>query len=327
MRLEEIGFYTLSDERARRSGCEEVKTYNRCEILLTDRCNFKCPYCKEVREDCRGTMGFSKAKGVIDRWASRGLINVRFSGGEPTIYSSLLGLVRYTADRARCEHIAVSTNGSSDIGYYKDLILAGVNDFSISLDACCASFGKVMSGGTDAWRKVVGNIEALSKLVYVTVGIVFTEDNVGQAKETIEFADKLGVSDIRIISSAQYNDAISGIDGVSDEILNRHPILKYRVNNFRAGRNVRGMRSTDCPRCHLVKDDMAVAGDYHFPCIIYLREGGNPIGRVDGDMLEDRMAWFETHDCSKDKICHGNCLDVCIDYNNKAEEFAKGDKQ
>lgn len=54
MKLEDIGFYTLSDERAKNAS--ESSPLHRCEILITDKCNFKCPYCRGMREDLRGTM-------------------------------------------------------------------------------------------------------------------------------------------------------------------------------------------------------------------------------------------------------------------------------
>jgi hypothetical protein len=62
---------------------------------------------------------------------------------------------------------------------------------------------------------------------------------------------------------------------------------------------------------------MAVKGDYHYPCIIKMREGCEPIGRIDGDVRGDRAKYYENHDTKKDPICSKNCLDVCIDYNNK----------
>jgi MoaA/NifB/PqqE/SkfB family radical SAM enzyme len=85
----------------------------------------------------------------------------------------------------------------------------GVNDFSISLDSGCCSVGKKLTGGIEgAWEKVVDNIREISKISYVTVGMVFTEDNIGTATEDIKFADSLGVADIRIISSSQYQNQL-----------------------------------------------------------------------------------------------------------------------
>ena len=46
MKLEQIGFYTLTEERcAHASSCSPL---SRCEIVLSARCNFKCPYCRHV---------------------------------------------------------------------------------------------------------------------------------------------------------------------------------------------------------------------------------------------------------------------------------------
>jgi hypothetical protein len=66
---------------------------------------------------------------------------------------------------------------------------------------------------------------------------------------------------------------------------------------------------------------MAVANGYHFPCIIYMREQGDPIGQVGPNMRKERYEWMVNHDAHKDPICSKNCLDVCIDYNNKCKEY------
>jgi len=320
MKLEDIGFYTLLDGRARTS-LSRASPWWRCELILTDECNFNCPYCRPLRKDCQGIMSYIQADKVIKFWLDEGLLNIRFSGGEPTLWYHLDLLVKMV-NQGKVKRIAISTNGSASLDYYKKLIDFGVNDISISLDACCSTIGKMMNGGIkDIWKKTVNNIKELSKLTYVTVGIVFDEKNVNQSKENIEFAHLLGVNDIRIISSAQYNQAISNLDNLSDDILESHKILKYRVNNFKEGRNVRGIQKADCHQCYLSLDDMAIAGDYHFPCIIYLREGGNPAGVVSDKMRKERREWFNKHNSFKDSICRQNCLDVCIDYNNKANQF------
>jgi uncharacterized protein YutD len=44
MKLEEIGFYSLSDQRAKEASC--TSQMKRCEMIITEECNFKCPYCR-----------------------------------------------------------------------------------------------------------------------------------------------------------------------------------------------------------------------------------------------------------------------------------------
>ena len=91
------------------------------------------------------------------------------------------------------------------MNYYKELIDAGINDFSISLDACCSSNANIMAGTDAKFDKLINNITELSKITYVTVGVVLTEKNNNDLKNIIHFSTSLGVSDIRIIPSAQTN--------------------------------------------------------------------------------------------------------------------------
>ena len=52
MKLEEIGFYTLTDERAKQASI--TSPLWRAELIITDRCNFKCPYCRGLLSEQRG---------------------------------------------------------------------------------------------------------------------------------------------------------------------------------------------------------------------------------------------------------------------------------
>ena len=145
--------------------------------------------------------------------------------------------------------------------------------------------------------------------------------------EIIDLASlDLNVSDIRIIPAAQYKSNLTNNDRLKAyQNSTKHPILRYRLNNLIAKKSVRSLAKTDFHYCPLVLDDMAVAGIYHFPCIIYLREQGNPIGIVSRmqKVRMDRKEWFLNHNCYEDPICRNNCLDVCVDYNNKWSIFNK----
>ena len=76
MRLEDIGFYTLSDERARdvarysygaTCACDRIPSpLQRCELILTDRCNFRCEYCRGVKPQLRGDIPPASAKAILE---------------------------------------------------------------------------------------------------------------------------------------------------------------------------------------------------------------------------------------------------------------------
>lgn len=315
MKLEDIGFYTLSDDRAENVSVRS--DLQRCELILTSRCNFNCPYCRGMQDEDKGDMSYDEASRVVKLWASDSLKNIRFSGGEPTLWPRLIELVSL-AKESGIERIALSTNGSADLEVYHGLAEAGVNDFSISLDSCCASTGDKMAGGLPVWNNVVENIRRIAEISYTTVGVVLTEENQDELQQIIDFASGLGVADIRIIPAAQVGKKHQGL--TCKDALKAHPILRYRVNNFLSGDSVRGLGANDNNQCPLVIDDMAVMNGKHYPCIIYMREHGREIGKVNGnikDIRAERMEWFKKHDCFEDEICRNNCLDVCVDYNNK----------
>jgi len=205
--------------------------------------------------------------------------------------------------------------------FYEELCFAGVNDFSISLDACCAATADKMAGTSARFEHISAVIKKLSVMTYVTVGVVLDERNTDELKSIIDYATFLGVSDIRIIPSAQSKHKLD----IQAET--KYPILKYRLQHMREGRHVRGIRESDCNKCHLVKDDMVVLHGKHFPCVIYMREQGNAIGDVYGKTLaevkEERRQWFNLVNTAADSICSKNCLDVCIDHNNVVEEYSE----
>jgi MoaA/NifB/PqqE/SkfB family radical SAM enzyme len=310
MRLEDIGFYTLSDARAKRACVSSPMV--RGELILTPRCNFRCTYCRHVGQE----MDVEAVSNVIRMWSSQGLQAIRFSGGEPTLYPGIVNLVEH-ARRSGIQHVALSTNGSARQSVYDGLLYAGANDFSVSLDACCAAGCETMAGVSGVFKTVVENIRYLAAYTYVTVGIVLTNENVAQVVETIEFAHSLGVADIRVIPAAQEDRGLK-LD-VKPEILAVHPILRYRVERFNAGKRVRGLDGSCAAYCGLCIDDSVVTGDHHYPCVIYLREGGAPIGRISDvlSMRDERARWSQTHNVLTDPICSKNCLDVCAEYNRR----------
>jgi molybdenum cofactor biosynthesis enzyme MoaA len=93
MSLDEIGFYTLSEQRCTTASADS--SIVRGEIVLTDACNFRCPYCREQRADLRQHLSLQKAKDITAILSEHGLVNLRLSGGEPTIWKGLVGLVDY----------------------------------------------------------------------------------------------------------------------------------------------------------------------------------------------------------------------------------------
>lgn len=311
MDLSRIGFLEVTEERLRRVRLDADWHY--CEFLVTPRCNFRCPYCNRLTGPETGVeLPLERVLAVIDLLHAGRLRYLHLTGGEPTVRRDLLRIVQYARERGI--RVGISTNGSADPQLYLDLVDAGVELFSISLDVDSPALNPVMTGiRRDVFDRVAENIRMLSRRVYVNVGCVITPVNLPRAAEIISFISSLGAHDIKLGTATGFNQLID--IRVPDALLDRHPILAYRIRNFRAGRNMRGLREGDADRCWMVLDDVTIAGEHHYPCAVYAREGGKPIGRVGPGMKAERLRWLGAHEPLRDPICRRFCMDFKCDYN------------
>lgn len=319
--LDNIGFYTLRDERART--CSTTSPMTRACFMITGRCNFSCPYCNGPA--CNRDFTVEQVGLLLVDLAQHGLGAVRFTGGEPTLHRGLPEMVRI-ARTLGIPKIAVSTNGSARPELYRTLVEAGVNDFSISADCQDLELAVKLSGKEGAWERVKSNIRMLSGLTYVNIGTTITADNLDRIPETLQFLGDLGVADIKLATATQFQREIpvEVLDRINPDLLARMPVLRYRVEHYREGRPVRGLvEGRDSHHCWWVQDDIVLTPDGHYPCIVYPREKGVPIGPLGSvrEMRETRLAWAKAGDTHTDAICRPYCMDIFADCNRRIEDL------
>ena len=315
MKLEDIGFLEVVEERAKRISSGKISY---CEWIITSNCNFNCPYCNRLEPRQTADPTIEQVKEYISILSSMDCKYVHLTGGEPTTRKDLIEIVRLIKDANM--RVGLSTNGSRKLDYYKELVSAGVELFSISLDVYRRDLNsKFTLVPATVFDTVVLNIRELSKLTYTNVGVVFNDDNVNQYKEIIEFISGLGTNDIRIMTATMYNKIVAF--DLDNDLLNKHPILKFRVENFNTGKNMRGSWLCQTSKCHLVRDDITIFGLDFYPCAVYVRENGLPIGKFDKDNIEAREKWFENHNSHSDSICTKYCMDFKCRFNDKVEQL------
>lgn len=321
MRLDDIGFYTLRDERART--CSTTSPMTRACFIITGRCNFSCPYCNGPA--CDRDFTVEQVRELLTDLRAHGLGATRFTGGEPTLHKGLPEMVLIARDLG-IEKIAISTNGAARPELYRELVRLGVNDFSISADCKDLEVASKLSGRPGTWERVQENIRMLSGLTYVNIGTTITDENLERIPETLRFLGDLGVSDIKLATATQFQGEIPTriLDQIPQDLLDRMPVLRYRIEHYRAGRAVRGLQEgRDTSLCLWVQDDIVLTPDGHYPCIVYPREKGRPIGplRTVAEMREERRAWAFNRDSFEDTICHPYCMDLFADCNRKIVEL------
>lgn len=115
-----------------------IKITERVELLLGCQCNARCRFCyslesvKNNRQDAE--LSTKEVKRILRYIRKKGITEVEFTGGEPTIREDLPRLVSF-AKSLGFVNISMITNGLrlSRFDYAKQLVEAGVNDFIFSI--------------------------------------------------------------------------------------------------------------------------------------------------------------------------------------------------
>jgi len=235
----------------------------------------------------------------------------------------------------------MTTNGTAPWPVFRELVELGLRDVRVSIHACDPrTFGRI-TGAPEAFGAVVDTLRRLVRLrdesvpdLYVMANCTVTDENIGQLPELVDFLVGLDPDDIKLVSVVQWSpERLAELqETYARELLprllglvspDRHPILRYRLPDLFT-RRLRGFVGAEgcapvSPCCFLMLDDRCVDGADYYPCNIYLRERGRPLGdhREDpAELARDKTLRFvrET-DVRTDPICAGCCPDVVREYN------------
>lgn len=130
----------LPEGRLRDSHSREITDLR---ISVTDRCNYKCVYCRTGEEGINFTeLPVEQYLHMIRIFVSLGIEKVRLTGGEPLLRAGLLDMVAEIAamrspylDDGGSIDIALTTNGHLLESMAAPLKAAGLNRVTVSMDA------------------------------------------------------------------------------------------------------------------------------------------------------------------------------------------------
>jgi cyclic pyranopterin phosphate synthase len=135
-------------------------------LSLTDRCNFRCPYCMPAEvfgPDHRfleSLLSFDEIETAVGAFADLGVSRVKLTGGEPLLRPGVAELIARLGLIKGLEDIALVTNGSLLAANAEALRRAGLKRVTVSLDSLDSDrYGK-MSGGKGELRAVLQGLQA-----------------------------------------------------------------------------------------------------------------------------------------------------------------------
>ena len=140
-------------------------------ISVTDRCNFRCPYCMpaEIFGDRyeflpkQAILSFEEIERLTRIFLGLGVRKIRITGGEPLVRAQLPDLVRRLASLEGARDLALTTLGFLLADMAEPLEKAGLRRVTVSLDSLDEAVFARMNGRGLSLERVLAGIEAAER--------------------------------------------------------------------------------------------------------------------------------------------------------------------
>jgi molybdenum cofactor biosynthesis enzyme MoaA len=324
-------------------------TLHRVTVFATYRCGLACPYCRSRVRDAADLerqphRGLAFDRDTFARFLDSldsPIEHLHFTGGEATLVRDLPHMMQ-AAKRRGVSHISVTSNGVSPVTPYEALIEAGLSEVRISLDAGEPVQGAALTGRTGAWTAAVDTIRRLAALrraganFFLIVNTVITMENRRDMANIVRFVMGLGVDDLKLIASVDHTPVLGAFEEQREAVkkVEEHlqtlppdafPLLRLKLrtvfSQLAVGLADVEMERPDAWRCYIPLTERTVDRLFYYPCSVYLRESGEPLGRIDEPPDEQRArtaAFVRDGRCLDDPICRRYCLHCTRQFNESA---------
>ena len=138
-------------------------------ISITDRCNYKCVYCRTGNEGALyGDLPFSDYLRMSQVLVSMGIEKIRITGGEPLLRNGVIAFVHELAKiqtlKGEALDLALTTNGHLLADMAKPLKDAGLNRVTVSMDAVDPDRFARISRVANVYDNVLAGIRAARRV-------------------------------------------------------------------------------------------------------------------------------------------------------------------
>jgi len=163
---------------------------------ITRACNLKCLHCYESAgakdPDELSTEEVIRGIGIL---ADAGVLILAFSGGEPTLRSDILQLIKHSSDRGMFTAVATSAMVFAQRKKAQEFKKAGLQFAQISLDGFNSKTHDFFRGVPGAFEKTVQGIKnCVAEGLFVEIATTVTRYNVEEVPALIDFSAKLGAN-------------------------------------------------------------------------------------------------------------------------------------
>ena len=178
---------------------------------LTHRCPLRCPYCYNPMELEKASSELSADawKGILDEAAELGILQVHFSGGEPTAYPDLVSLVGH-ATRVGLYTNLITSGVLFDAAMVDALGRAGLEHVQLSFQDTRGEEGDRIAGTAGAHaKKLVAARWVREAGIALTLNAVVHRGNIDRLEEVLDLAVQVGARRIEVAQVQYYGWALA----------------------------------------------------------------------------------------------------------------------
>ena len=165
-------------------------------VSITDRCNFRCVYCRSGENDVPGAerLSYDEYERLVRILIGLGIRKVRVTGGEPLVrpgVAEFLGRLK----RLGVADLSLTTNGYTLAERLDGLLASGLDRINVSLDSLKQERFEAITR-TKTFEQVIASIEAAqaSRLRPVKVNAVLVRGiNDDEVEDFAQFARDMGL--------------------------------------------------------------------------------------------------------------------------------------
>jgi pyrroloquinoline quinone biosynthesis protein E len=177
---------------------------------LTHRCPLRCPYCSNplALERASNELTTDEWRRVLDEAAALGVLQVHFSGGEPTARTDLVALVGHAATHGLYGNL-ITSGVLLDAPLVQGLADAGLPHVQISVQGAIPAAADQVAGLAGAHAKKLAAAErVVASGMALTINAVLHRQNMDQLEDLIALAASLGATRLEIAHVQYYGWAV-----------------------------------------------------------------------------------------------------------------------
>jgi molybdenum cofactor biosynthesis enzyme MoaA len=314
---------------------------HRVTLFATFRCNLACRYCHTIHhapKRAQTEYTLARFRSVLEQISLSRIDHIHFTGGEATLVKDLPAMIATANERGIL--CSLTTNGMAHPEVYRRLVESGLQEVRISCDSHLPEQFDTMVSWQGAYQRVLATIRELVRLrdeegkpLHLIINMCVGHENQHQLVEFVKRSIALNPDDVKLIPVSWESKHLSQFEErqrTTDELdaflaefpVQRFPLLRRKLKTV-FDEYTWGLDDPTSKRlmahCFVPLTERTVDASFYYPCPVYVREGGTPLGSLENDdfqmQQQKTLAFVRGENCPTDPICKQNCINCLKKFN------------